>query len=460
MKDEEVTREMKPVSIRRIAAHVLTTFLLVSALGVAACYSTGGFITDRSGADGGTDAVTSGSSDAGASSDRDTGAADAANAGDTPAPPDASSDQAQPGSPPASRDGAVAPDAGSSMDATSSIDLGGQTGTGGQSGAGSPSGAGGGSGSPASGMGGAGGLPGGMPASTVAPYTLVFSDEFEGASLDRTKWCTRYVYGGGAALQVPDGACTGPKGTDGTLDFLNDEQERYVDYNTKNEAMHVVGGGTLSLRATKTRADTGAPYEAAMLRSKFEFKPSDGTSYFVVARLRLPSVIGTWPALWLNGGFGTTGQTQWPPEIDIFEGALNGVEDTVNMIRMGSQVRGLQTDSQKQEITSSQSFDTNWDNYKSGSSLRGVWLTIGAVWTAKSVCYFANGTNAMCENYRWSDNAGAAGNPASLLLNLAIGGAWAGRHGIDDTMFPTSFDVDFVHVYQFSGQTAPTPLPN
>jgi len=447
---------MNPVSIRRIATHVLTTLLLVSALGASACYSTGGFIADPSGADGGTDAVTSGSSEAGASSDHDTGAPEA---GATPAPQDASSDTNPMGAPPASRDGAVAQDAGFDMDATTSVDLGGQTGSGGQSGAGSQGDAGGGPGSPSSGAGGAGGVPG-TTTSTVAPYTLVFSDEFDGAALDRTKWCTRYVYGGGAALQVPDSACTGPKGTDGTLDFLNDEQERYVDYNTKNEAMHVVGGGTLSLRATKTRSDTGAPYEAAMLRSKFEFKPSDTTSYFVVARMRLPSVVGTWPALWLNGGFGTTGQTQWPPEIDIFEGALNGVEDTVNMIRMGSQVRGLQTDSQKQEITSSQSFDTNWDNYKSGSSLRGIWLTIGAVWTSKSVCYFANGTNAMCENYRWSDNAGAAGNPASLLLNLAIGGAWAGRHGIDDTMFPTSFDVDFVHVYKFTGQTAPTPLPN
>jgi hypothetical protein len=36
--------------------------------------------------------------------------------------------------------------------------------------------------------------------------------------------------------------------------------------------------------------------------------------------------------------------------------------------------------------------------------------------------------------------------PAHVLLNLAIGGGWAGRYGIDDTKFPTSFDIDHVRI--------------
>lgn len=315
----------------------------------------------------------------------------------------------------------------------------------------------------------AGPAPDGAPAADGSPdptggaaqgYTLVFFDEFDGTSLDRSKWCTRYVYPGGPALQVPDSGCTGPEGTAGTLDYLNDEQERYVDYNTQGETMHAVAGGTLTLRATKTRADAAVPYEAAMIRSKFEFKPSESTSYYVTARLRLPDVIGTWPSMWLNGGYGTNGKTQWPPEIDIFEGALNGVEDTANMLRMGSQVKGAQTDSHKQEVTYSQSFNTTWDDYYAPSSLRDVWVKISAVWTATSVCYFVDAINTMCENYRWNDNGGAPANPASVLLNLAIGGSWAGRHGIDDAMFPTSLQADYVHVYAFDGQTAPSPPPD
>ena len=310
----------------------------------------------------------------------------------------------------------------------------------------------------------AGGAPrdAGVETGDAGGYTLVFSDEFTGSGLDRSKWCTRYVYGGGAALQVRDSACTGPDGYSGTLDFLNDEQQRYVDFNTKGETMHVEDGGTLKLRATKTRADSYAAYESAMIRSKMEFKPTGATSYYVVARLRLPNVKGSWPALWLACGFGSTGKIQWPPEIDIFEGALNGVEDTVKMIRMGSQIKGgHQTDSGAREITySASSYDRTWDNYVATDTLRGVWLNLGAIWTADQVCYFVNGTKTMCENYRWTDDAGNPANTASLLLNFAVGGAWAGRHGIDDTGFPATLEADYVRVYTFAGKSPPAPLPS
>jgi hypothetical protein len=36
----------------------------------------------------------------------------------------------------------------------------------------------------------------------------------------------------------------------------------------------------------------------------------------------------------------------------------------------------------------------------------------------------------------------------SGVLNLAIGGKWAGRYGIDDAAFPQEFLIDWVRVYQ------------
>jgi hypothetical protein len=45
---------------------------------------------------------------------------------------------------------------------------------------------------------------------------------------------------------VPDPARQ--RNGDGNLDFLNDEQQRYVDTNRNGQAMHVEAGGTLSLR--------------------------------------------------------------------------------------------------------------------------------------------------------------------------------------------------------------------
>ncbi len=289
---------------------------------------------------------------------------------------------------------------------------------------------------------------------------MVFSDEFNGTSLDRTKWCTRYVYGGGAPLQIPDTACTGPDGFMGTLDFLNDEQQRYVDTNTLGQALHVESAGTLKMRATKTRTDTYASYESAMIRSKLQFKPSATTSYYVLARVRLPNIQGTWPAMWLSCGFGSTSQIMWPPEVDIFEGALNMVEDTPNMIRMGSQVKGgMQTSTGDDGHHLSPRRPTTGPGTTTSlprpTPCAASGSTSARPGRASAVCYYVNGLQTMCENYRWTDDSGNPANTASLLLNLAIGGAWAGRHGIDDASFPATYEVDYVHVYSFAGATPP-----
>jgi hypothetical protein len=80
--------------------------------------------------------------------------------------------------------------------------------------------------------------------------------------------------------------------------------------------------------------------------------------------------------------------------------------------------------------------------------LRARWIEVSAEWTASNVCYFVDGYRTACENYRWVENGGQQAAPAHLLLNLAIGGSWAGRYGIDAAKFPTSLDVDWVRVYR------------
>lgn len=281
---------------------------------------------------------------------------------------------------------------------------------------------------------------------------LEFSDEFSGSELDRSKWCTRYVYGNGPQLQIPDKSCQGPLGGEGTLDHLNDEQQRFVDFNQLGETMHVVSNGTLKLRATKTRKDPYAFFESAMIRSRLEFKPNMKTSYYLTARMKLPNVKGSWPAFWLNPGFNPDGTTAWPPEIDLMEGALNEKDDTAFMIRQGSQVRGLQTASRKIEVTyslPSTQFDLQWMNFHRATTLRGVWVEIALEWKNESLCYFVDGLKTVCENYKWVDNDGVPAPPAHILLNLAMGGSWAGRYGLaPDNQFPTQFEIDHVRLYK------------
>ena len=281
-------------------------------------------------------------------------------------------------------------------------------------------------------------------------YTLIWSDDFHGTTPDRVKWCTRLAHGGGARLEYDDVGCTGPGDYQGTLDFLNAEQQRYVDHNSRGETMHVMANGVLRLRATRTRNDSYAKYESAMIRSKAAFKPGGATSYFIVSRVRLPNVKGSWPAFWLVSGFDSKGGLLWPPEVDIFEGALNGLGEKTNMLRMGGIARGgRQTRTGDLDFTFTHpDYLKDGTHYAPARNLRDTWLLTAAEWTESGLCYFVDGLRVMCENYRWITDEGASASPANVIVNLAIGGEWAGAAGIDDVFFPTGMDVDYVRVYR------------
>jgi len=279
--------------------------------------------------------------------------------------------------------------------------------------------------------------------------TLAFQDEFSGDSLDRTKWCTRFVYGGGPTPQVPDPECQ--RNNEGTLDFLNDEQQRYVDYNRLGEPLHRVQNGVLSLIATRTRTDDSwAKYESAMIRTKQTFVPSTNVSYYITARVRLPNVKGSWPAFWMAADYTPANRLDWPPEIDVFEAPVNGVEDTEFMLHQSTVVRGgKQTATGKRSITfSAPEYETTWGNYFDSETLRGVWVETGLEWNNAGVCYYIDGYRTVCEDYKWITDSGAESGPATLMLNLAMGGSWAGRYGVDDARLPTQVEVDYIRIYK------------
>jgi beta-glucanase (GH16 family) len=280
--------------------------------------------------------------------------------------------------------------------------------------------------------------------------SLLFSDEFDGNALDRSKWCTRLAHGGGPFLQVPDAECTKFSGN-GTGDFANEsENQRFRDFNRNNQPLHVVSNGTIKLVATLTGVDFARRFESAALRSKRTFAPTATTSYYVTARVKLPSVLGVWPAFWLNPSFEPNGFPQWPPEIDILEAPVNGgpAENTTTLSQH-AQVQGAQTNSRATEFTfSAPGYNTTWGYWSSGRNLRDIWIEVGVEWTNTGLCYFVDGFKTACENYRWVGNNGAAGQPATLIMMFAIGGPWAGRNGVNDAAFPTQLEVDHIRVYQ------------
>ncbi|WP_425259339.1 glycoside hydrolase family 16 protein [Rubrivivax sp. RP6-9] len=250
-------------------------------------------------------------------------------------------------------------------------------------------------------------------------YELVFNDEFNGSTLNRSKWFTRYLY------------------ADGMLDRLNDEQQRYRD-----NGNHSVAGGVLSLtaRQVSTNAADGIDHESGMIRSDWTARHG----YFE-ARVRMPGAIGLWPAFWLASDVAADGSLAWPPEIDIFEFVNNGVEDTADMLHSGVvPLPGMPSTFSYADPA----FDTQWNYYRAPFRFDAGWHTVGAEWTPTAVTVYLDGRKLYTRSYAWTFPDGSAAGPAHLLLNLAVGGGWAGRHGVDSAALPQSLQIDWVRAYR------------
>ena len=144
---------------------------------------------------------------------------------------------------------------------------------------------------------------------TVDPIydTLIWSDEFEGEGvIDNSKWHHQTL--------LPNGSS-----------WYNNEIQHYTDRidnsNVSNGVLNIVGKKEVYSSQGVTKQ-----YTSARLNSKFAFQYGK-----IEIRAKLPSGLGTWPAIWTlgkninengaywdNQGYGTT---SWPAcgEIDIME---------------------------------------------------------------------------------------------------------------------------------------------
>ncbi|RYZ96604.1 MAG: glycoside hydrolase family 16 protein [Proteobacteria bacterium] len=243
-----------------------------------------------------------------------------------------------------------------------------------------------------------------MPSS----YVRVFYDEFEGTALDTTRWWTRYIYSGG------------------TLDYLNDEIQRY-----RENGNHPVAGGILKLVA-KPQSD--GSFTSGMIRSKTTMK----YGYFET-RVKMPAGLGVWTAFWLNPE-----DMGWPPEIDILEFLNNGTDDRIDMFS----ARGQGNAQGIAQLASHPNFDTTWKTWRAPYNFSDGYHVFGALWdTDDTVTVYVDGVLITKFHYNWVHNDGSDAGKAHVLLNLAMGGNWAGRNGVDRTREHV-YEIDYVRVYQ------------
>ncbi len=286
--------------------------------------------------------------------------------------------------------------------------------------------------------------------SSATKWKLVWSDEFNGTAIDPTKWSyEKNCWGGG-----------------------NNEQQCYTDQD-KNA---FVKDGVLNIVAVKedfTGPDspegTGAstktlPYTSARLRTK---NLQEWTFGRFEIRAKLPQGQGTWPAIWMlptnspYGGWASGG------EIDIMEAVNLGTRTTVDGVLQAPDTRVYGTLHYGRAWPANTS---SGDPYTLPNAVNPAddFHTYALEWEEGEIRWYVDGVNfATQRKAGWYSqytvdgiltNApdGAPFDDKSayhLLLNLAVGGAWAGNtnnKGIDASVFPQKMQVDYVKVYECS----------
>ncbi len=189
-------------------------------------------------------------------------------------------------------------------------------------------------------------------------------------------------------------------------------------------------GGHLVIEARK-EAYQGYAYTSARVvtRGRFEFLHGR-----VEVRAKLPTGLGTWPAIWTLGA--NIAQAGWPDcgEIDIMENV--GFDPRLVHASVHTAAYNHVLGTQK---TASVTVANPWEDFH----------VYAMEWHADRIEVFVDGKSTF--SFR-NEGTGSRTWPFDkaqfLLLNLAIGGSWGGQKGIDDSLFPHRYQIDYVRIYQ------------
>lgn len=241
-----------------------------------------------------------------------------------------------------------------------------------------------------------------LPTPPVPGYSLVWSDEFGGQTVDPAKW----------KPWAPG--------------------KRRDAFNTATAA-RLDGQGHLVISTTAVTVDGETRYETGGVWTRGLFEPTFG--YFE-ARVRFQSRMGHWGAFWLNCG--AMGQPAGRP-------GEAGVE--MDVIEFHHKMRN-----QAGQRTAQQTL--HWDGYGADHKSKGRTPALtfnpaddfhvyAMLWTSEEYVFLIDGI----ETWRvgTKDGAGVSSRAEYLILSLEMG-TWAGKPRAEE--FPDSMVVDWVRVWQ------------
>jgi beta-glucanase (GH16 family)/glycerophosphoryl diester phosphodiesterase len=207
----------------------------------------------------------------------------------------------------------------------------------------------------------------------------------------------------------------------------NNEKQFYTDADTLNAK---VEKGVLNIIARKADKEANN-YTSARIASKNKFDWKYGR---LEVRAMLPKGRGLWPAIWMlptdwkYGGWPRSGEIDVMEHVGFDADTVHGTVHTKSFNHtIGTQV-GKQIKSEtlytEYHIYALEWFEDRIDIYMDDNK------------------YFTfNNSKKGIDEWPFDQNF-------HLLLNLAVGGNWGGKEGIDDTIFPAAMKVDYVRVFQ------------
>ena len=264
----------------------------------------------------------------------------------------------------------------------------------------------------------------------------VWRDEFDGNSLDGTKWTA--LNGG----------------------WKDENQQVRNCYTRSDENINVSGGNLNLIGLYKPGATcTGGNTKTGNFTSGFV--QTKNKAYFkygyIEARIKMPKNKSTWPGFWMSPNNSPYGPG-WPDwgEIDIVEAkGSNGQFAASDAHWRDKNTPTGQTGSHRnrQGVIPSSKFGTN-DTTE--------WHTYGVKWTEGKLEYFIAGElHHTITEFKNSNSTGSPNGPFDqdffLRLNLAIGGNYIDSPWDDPTSsvgaangegFPATMSIDYVRVYE------------
>lgn len=249
---------------------------------------------------------------------------------------------------------------------------------------------------------------------SLGQYTykkMVWADEFNYTGLpDSSRWS--YDSGNGCPSNCGWG---------------NNELQYYTPHRKENARIE---NGILIIEARKEEFKN-SKYTSARLISK---NKGDWKYGRVEVRAKLPAGRGMWPAIWMLPTHWKYGGWPQSGEIDIMENVGYWPDSALSSVHTGAYNHGINT--QKTKGVNRNDLSTAFHVY-------------GMEWTPDSISFYIDGLL-----YHVFKNEGT-GSPAwpfdqdfHLLLNIAVGGNWGGKYGVDDKIFPQRMEVDYIRVYQ------------